>query len=142
MVCMSFLMFELLLSPVCEALSLLIATDGDEFLSMASNMARPVLNIALSVWPGRKYGMSGIGPLVSTAAAFAILTLHFFSRRCLFIITKLVVLRHGDACLPVLTVLYAIIEIAGVFEAAGEGMRAIMPIYIGDRNNRAVLRPR
>ena len=172
---MSFLRFELLLSPVYEVLNLLITTDGDEFLSMASNIARPLLNIVLSVWLGRRYGMSGIGigTLVSTAIAFAILLLHFFSKRSslrpkpwfswtdlrsmlvfgwndsamffvlpalFFIITKLVVLRYGEAYLPVLTVMYAIIEITGVFEATGEGMRAILPIYIGDRNNRAVLR--
>ena len=175
MIYMAFLRFELLLSPIYEVLNLLITTDGDEFLSMTSNIARPLLNIALSVWLGRRYGMSGIGigTLVSTIVAFAILMLHFLSKRSslrpmhwfswadlrsmllfgwndsamffvlpalFFVVTKLVVLRYGEAYLPVLTVLYAIIEITGVFEATGEGMRAIMPIYIGDRNNRAVLR--
>ena len=42
--------------------------------------------------------------------------------------------------LPVLTVLYAVIEITSVFESTGEAMRAILPIYMGDQNNRAVLR--
>ena len=175
MIYMSFLRFELLLSPVYEVLNLLITTDGDEFLSMTSNIARPLLNIVLSIWLGRRYGMSGIGigTLVSTVVAFAILTLHFLSKRSslrpkpwfswtdlksmllfgwndsamffvlpalFFIVTKLVILRYGETRLPVLTVLYAIIEITGVFEATGEGMRAILPIYIGDRNNRAVLR--
>ena len=172
---MSFLRFELLLSPIYEVLNLLITTDGDEFLSMAAEIARPLLNIALSIWLGRRYGMSGIGigTLVSTVVAFTILTFHFLSKRrslrpkpwfswadlrsmlvfgwndsamffvlpaLFFVVTKLVVLRYGETCLPVLTVLYAIIEITGVFEATGEGMRAIMPIYIGDRNNLAILR--
>jgi len=172
---MSFLRFELLLSPVYEVINLLITTDGDEYLSMASTIARPLLNIGLSIWLGRRFGMAGIGigTVVSTVVAFAILTLHFFSKRSslrpkpwfsredlgamllfgwndsamffvlpalFFIITKLVILRHGDDYLPVLTVLYAIIEITSVFEVTGEGMRAILPIYIGDRNNRAVLR--
>lgn len=175
MIYMSFLRFELLLSPIYEVLNLLITTDGAEFLSMTSNIARPLLNIVLSIWLGRRYGMSGIGvgTLVSTVVAFAILALHFLSKRnslkpkfwfswrylrsmlisgwndsamffvlpaLFFVVTKLVILRFGDVYLPVLTVLYAIIEITGVFESTGEAMRAIMPIYIGDKNNRAVLR--
>ena len=172
---MSVLRFELFLSPLYEVLNLLITTDGAEFLSMASEIARPLLNVILSIWLGRRYGMLGIGigTLASTVIAFAILTLHFFSKRnslrpkwcfswkdlrsmlifgwndsamfCVlpllfFVVTKLVVYGFGEAFLPALTVLYAIIEITNVFEATGEGMRAIMPIYIGDRNNRAVLR--
>ena len=175
MIYMSFLRFELLLSPVYEVLNLLITTDGDEFLSMSSNIARPLLNIILSIWLGKRYGISGIGigTLVSTIVALVILMLHFLSKRsslrprlyyswadlrsmlffgwndsamfCVlpalfFIITKLVILRYGDSYLPILTVLYAIIEITSVFEATGEGMRVIMPIYIGDQNNRALLR--
>ena len=171
---MSFLRFELMLSPVYEVLNLLITTDGDEYLSMVSNITRPLINIVLSIWLGMRYGVSGIGigTLLSTVAAFAILMLHFFSKRSslrpkpyfswadlktmlifgwndsamffvlpllFFIITKLVVLLFGEIFLPVLTVMYAMIEITSVFESTGEGMRAIMPIYIGDHNNRAVL---
>ena len=175
MIYMSFLRFELLLSPIYEVFNLLITTDGDEFLSMASNIAQPIINIILSIWLGRRYGMSGIGmgTLASTLIAFAILMPHFLSKRSslrpkryfswsdlrsmllfgwndsamffvlpalFFVITKLVIVRFGETYLPVLTVMYAIIEITGVFEATGEGMRAIMPIYIGGGNNHAVLR--
>ena len=175
MIYMSFLRFELMLSPVYEVLNLLITTDGDEFLSMASNIARPLLNIALSIWLGRRYGIAGIGmgTLISAVVALAILMLHFFSQRSslrprryfswkdlrsmllfgwndsamffvlpalFFVITKLVILRFGETWLPVLTVLYAVIEITSVFESTGEAMRAILPIYMGDQNNRAVLR--
>lgn len=175
MIYMSFLKFELMLSPVYEVLNLLITTDGDEFLSMASNIARPLLNIALSIWLGRRYGIAGIGmgTLISAVVALAILMLHFFSQRSslrprryfswkdlrsmllfgwndsamffvlpalFFVITKLVILRFGETWLPVLTVLYAVIEITSVFESTGEAMRAILPIYMGDQNNRAVLR--
>lgn len=175
MIYMSFLRFELMLSPVYEVLNLLITTDGDEFLSMASNIARPLLNIALSIWLGRHYGIAGIGmgTLISAVVALAILMLHFFSQRSslrprryfswkdlrsmllfgwndsamffvlpalFFVITKLVILRFGETWLPVLTVLYAVIEITSVFESTGEAMRAILPIYMGDQNNRAVLR--
>jgi len=175
MIYMSFLRFELMLSPVYEVLNLLITTDGDEFLSMASNIARPLLNIALSIWLGRRYGIAGIGmgTLISAVVALAILMLHFFSQRSslrprryfswkdlrsmllfgwndsamffvlpalFFVITKLVILRFGETWLPVLTVLYAVIEITSVFESTGEAMRAILPIYMGDQNNRAILR--
>lgn len=175
MIYMSFLRFELMLSPVYEVLNLLITTDGDEFLSMASNIARPLLNIALSIWLGRRYGIAGIGmgTLISAVVALALLMLHFFSQRSslrprryfswkdlrsmllfgwndsamffvlpalFFVITKLVILRFGETWLPVLTVLYAVIEITSVFESTGEAMRAILPIYMGDQNNRAVLR--
>ena len=61
----------------------MITTDGDEYLSMVSNIARPLINIVLSIWLGMRYGVSGIGigTLLSTVAAFAILMLHFFSKR-------------------------------------------------------------
>ena len=175
MIYMSFLRFELLISPIYEVLNLLITTDGNEFLSMASNIAQPLLNIIFSIWLGRQFGMSGIGmgTVISTVIALGILMLHFLSKRSslrprrhfnwadfrsmlffgwndsamffvlpalFFIITKLVILRHGENYLPVLTVMYAIIEITSVFESTGEAMRTILPIYLGDHNNQAVLR--
>lgn len=175
MIYMSFLRFELLLSPIYEVLNLLITTDGDEFLSMASNIAQPLLNIVLSIWLGRLYGIAGIGmgTLISAVVALAILMLHFLSKRSslrprryfswkdlrsmllfgwndsamffvlpalFFVVTKLVIVRFGEAWLPALTVLYAVIEITSVFESTGEAMRAILPIYMGDQNNPAVMR--
>lgn len=39
-----------------------------------------------------------------------------------------------------LTALYAVLEITCVFEATGEVMRPILPLYIGDRNRQAIER--
>ena len=52
--------------------------------------------------------------------------------------TKFVLLRFGEFYLPVLTIIYAIFDITVIFEATGEAMRPIMPIYMGDRNIEAV----
>ena len=81
---MRFLIFELMLSAVFELISTMVVADGNEYLSMASNIAQPVLNIGLSIWLGRLYGMAGIGmgSLISTVAAFLILIPHFLSKRC------------------------------------------------------------
>ena len=55
-----------------------------------------------------------------------------------FVLTKFVILRFGEYHLPVLTIIYSIFEITVVFDATGEAMRPIMPIYMGDSNNGAV----
>ena len=52
--------------------------------------------------------------------------------------TKFVLLRFGEFYLPVLTIIYSVFEITAVFEATGEAMRPIMPIYTGDHNIDAV----
>ena len=54
------------------------------------------------------------------------------------VITKFVLLRFGEFYLPVLTIIYSVFEITAVFEATGEAMRPIMPIYTGDHNIDAV----
>ena len=51
-----------------------------------------------------------------------------------FLITKFIVWRFGEFYLPVLTVINCIIELTVVFEASGEAMRPILPVYLGDRN--------
>ena len=55
-----------------------------------------------------------------------------------FIVTKIIILRIGEYYLPVLTVINSILELPVVFEATGEAMRPIMPIYVGDRNTDAL----
>ena len=55
-----------------------------------------------------------------------------------FITTKFVIVCFGEFYLPILTIIYSIFEIAAIFEATGEAMRPIMPIYLGDHNNLAV----
>jgi Na+-driven multidrug efflux pump len=80
---MGILRFDLMLQPVYQLVSTMITTDGDEFLGMASNIAAPVVNIVLSIILGRMYGIAGIamGSVISTVIAFAILGLHFLSKR-------------------------------------------------------------
>ena len=51
-----------------------------------------------------------------------------------FVTTKFVMLRFGEFYLPILTIIYSIFEITVIFEATGEAMRPIMPIYVGDHN--------
>ncbi len=55
-----------------------------------------------------------------------------------FITTKFVIMVFGEYYLPVLTIIYSIFELTVIFEATGEAMRPIMPIYLGDHNNLAV----
>lgn len=171
---MGILRFDLMLQPVYELVNTMITTDGDEYLGMASNIAAPLVNIVLSIILGRMYGIAGIamGSVISTVIAFAILGLHFLSKRnslrpawyfswqdfkamCLFgwndsamffvlpflfyVITRLMIACWGESYLPVLSVLYAVIEMTSVFESTGEAMRPILPIYIGDKNVPAVL---
>jgi hypothetical protein len=56
-----------------------------------------------------------------------------------YVITRLMIACWGESYLPVLSVLYAVIEMTSVFESTGEAMRPILPIYIGDKNVPAVL---
>ena len=51
-----------------------------------------------------------------------------------FVTTKFVILCFGEFYLPILTIIYSIFEISVIFEATGEAMRPIMPVYYGDRN--------
>ena len=55
-----------------------------------------------------------------------------------FVTIKFVILRFGEYYLPILSIIYAVLELTVIFEATGEAMRPIMPIYIGDHNNTAV----
>ena len=55
-----------------------------------------------------------------------------------FIVTKILILRFGEYYLPVMTVVTSILELMVIFEATGEAMRPIMPIYVGDHNNNAI----
>lgn len=64
----------------------------------------------------------------------------FFLPALFFIITKFVIVRFGEFYLPVLTVLYALLELTTVYESTGEGMRTILPIYQGDENETGVIR--
>ena len=56
-----------------------------------------------------------------------------------FVTTKFVILRFGEYYLPILTIIYSIFEITVIFEATGEAMRPIMPIYYGDRNYTGIM---
>ena len=172
---MKFLSFELMLSPMLSLLSQMLIVDGDEVRSTAAEVLQPLLNIPLSIWLGQRFGIAGIGmgTLISTVVASAILLSHFLSSRnslhprrgftwkdlkamtvfgsndsamflllplLFFQITKFVIECFGEEYLPVLTVLYAVLEITCIFEATGEAMRPILPLYIGDRNRQAILR--
>ena len=55
-----------------------------------------------------------------------------------FITIKFVILRFGEYYLPILTIIYSIFELTVIFEATGEAMRPIIPIYMGDHNNTAI----
>lgn len=55
-----------------------------------------------------------------------------------FITTKFVIIRFGEFYLPLLTIIYSIFELTVIFEATGEAMRPIIPIYLGDHNKLAV----
>ena len=55
-----------------------------------------------------------------------------------FITTKFVIYSFGEFYIPVLTIIYSIYDITMVFEATGEAMRPIMPIYVGDKNVPAI----
>ena len=54
-----------------------------------------------------------------------------------FITTKFVIVYFGEYYLPLLTIIYSIFELTVIFEATGEAMRPIMPIYLGDHNRLA-----
>ena len=56
-----------------------------------------------------------------------------------FVTTKFVILEFGEYYLPILTIIYSIFEITVIFEATGEAMRPIMPIYYGDRNYTGIM---
>jgi Na+-driven multidrug efflux pump len=56
-----------------------------------------------------------------------------------FVTIKFVMLRFGEFYLPILTIIYSIFEITVIFEATGEAMRPIMPIYYGDRNYTGIM---
>ena len=56
-----------------------------------------------------------------------------------FVTTKFVILQFGEYYLPILTIIYSIFEITVIFEATGEAMRPIMPIYYGDRNYTGIM---
>ena len=56
-----------------------------------------------------------------------------------FVTTKFVILRFGEFYLPILTIIYSIFEITVIFEATGEAMRPIMPVYYGDRNYKGIM---
>ena len=172
---MAYLNYELMLSPVFSLFSQMVVVDGDELRSSIAEVLGPILNIPLSIFLGRRYGISGIGAgtLISTGVAFAVLLSHFLSKRnslrprrgftwkdmramavfgandsamflllplLFFQVTRFVIARFGAQFLPVLTVLYAVLEITCVFEATGEAMRPILPLYIGDRNRQAIER--
>ncbi len=55
-----------------------------------------------------------------------------------FIITKIMTAFFGERYLPILTVIYTIIELTIVFEASGEAMKPIVPMYLGDDNKPAI----
>ena len=56
-----------------------------------------------------------------------------------FVTTKFVILTFGEFYLPILTIIYSIFELTVIFEATGEAMRPIMPIYYGDHNYAAII---
>lgn len=56
-----------------------------------------------------------------------------------FVTTKFVILYFGEFYLPILTIIYSIFELTVIFEATGEAMRPIMPIYYGDHNYTAIM---
>jgi Na+-driven multidrug efflux pump len=56
-----------------------------------------------------------------------------------FVTIKFVMLRFGEFYLPILTIIYSIFEITVIFEATGEAMRPIMPIYYGDQNYTGIM---
>ena len=68
------------------------------------------------------------------SAMFFILPVLFYA------VTRMVIARYGEFYLPLLTILYTVIEVTGVFESTGEAMRPILPIYLGDKNRRSVMR--
>ncbi|MBO6148160.1 MAG: hypothetical protein J6O55_02340 [Lachnospiraceae bacterium] len=55
-------------------------------------------------------------------------------------IDKFVAARFGEEYLPALTVLFSLIEFSLVFEAAGEALRPILPVYLGEGNSPALKR--
>ena len=57
-----------------------------------------------------------------------------------FVTTKFVILEFGEYYLPILTIIYSIFELTMIFEATGEAMRPIMPIYNGNRNYKVIKR--
>ncbi len=55
-----------------------------------------------------------------------------------FIVTKFIIWHFGEYYLPILSVVYSIIELTVVFEASGEAMRPILPIYNAENNTNAL----
>lgn len=172
---MNFLRYELMLSPLITLLGQMLVVDGDEVRSTVAEVLQPLLNIPVSIWLGRRYGIAGIGAgtVICTVIALGVQLSHFLSRRnslhprrgftwrdlktmvvfgsndsamflllplLFFQVTRFVIDTFGDDYLPVLTALYAVLEITCVFEATGEAMRPILPLYIGDRNRQAIVR--
>ncbi len=74
--------FVILLLPLNELLDGMVFADGDEAVSLCSNLLQGVLKLALSVPLCRRLGAGGLAlaSFLSFALATLVLTLHFFRR--------------------------------------------------------------
>ena len=166
---MRFLSIKMMISPLFALVSQMVLTDGAEYLSMAAETTRSVMNIVLSIWLGRHFGIAGIGmgTLISLILGALVLVPHFFSKHnslrfrlsfhlkdfceiflfgwndsamffvmpiLFFLVNKYVMVRFGEYYLPCLAVMYSVIEFTDIFEATGEALRTLLPIYFGDKN--------
>ena len=84
----------------------------------------------------RKYDRSDLKKMVMLGANDS--SMFFLLPILNFVTIKFVILRFGEFHLPLLTIIYSIFELTVIFEATGEAMRPIMPIYMGDHNNTAI----
>ena len=172
---MRFLSIKMMISPLFALVSQMVLTDGAEYLSMAAETTRSVMNVVLSFWLGRHFGIAGIGmgTLISLLLGALVLVPHFFSKHnslyfklsfhrrdfleillfgwndsamffvmpiLFFLVNKYVMMRFGEYYLPCLAVLYSVIEFTDIFEATGEALRALLPIYVGDKNPEGIKR--
>lgn len=172
---MRFLSIKMMISPLFALVSQMVLTDGAEYLSMAAETTRSVMNVILSIWLGRHLGIAGIGmgTLISLLLGALVLIPHFFSKHnslhfrfsfirrdfleillfgwndsamffvmpiLFFLVNKYVMMRFGEYYLPCLAVMYSVIEFTDIFEATGEALRTLLPIYIGDKNPEGIKR--
>lgn len=166
---MRFLSIKMMISPLFALVSQMVLTDGSEYLSMAAETTRSVMNVVLSILLGRHFGIAGIGmgTLISLLLGALVLVPHFFSKNnslhfklsfhrrdfleillfgwndsamffvmpiLFFLVNKYVMMRFGEYYLPCLAVMYSVIEFTDIFEATGEALRTLLPIYVGDKN--------
>lgn len=159
----------ILLVPINYLMTEMVYCDGDELISLLSNVIMVVGNIVISIILGLKLGTAGVslGTVIGMTLATLTLCLHFFRKtntihfRWHFslrdilemnrlsladaviylcwsvlgiLLNKLIIMRFGEAYLPVLTVILGVFEFSLLFDGIGEALSPLGEVYLGEKN--------